>query len=91
MSQIDIAPTLLGMLNFSYESQFMGVDVFATPTGPQRAFIATYQGLGYLKDDQLTVLMPQKAPETRPLNGHRLSAEAVKKLQDEAVAWYQVV
>jgi len=90
MSQIDIAPTLLGMLNFSYESQFMGVDVFATPTGPQRAFIATYQGLGYLKDDQLTVLMPQKAPETRPLNGHRLSAEAVKKLQDEAVAWYQV-
>lgn len=90
MSQIDIAPTLLGLLNFSYESQFMGVDVFATPTGPQRAFIATYQGLGYLKDDQLTVLMPQKAPETRPLNGQHLSAAAVKTLQDEAVAWYQV-
>jgi phosphoglycerol transferase MdoB-like AlkP superfamily enzyme len=90
MSQIDIAPTLLGLLNFTYISNFMGVDVFATPQGPQRAFIATYQGLGYLTSDRLVILRPRKQPEIQALETPeakttKTNAELVK----EAIAWYQ--
>jgi len=90
MSQIDIAPTLLGLLNFTYTSNFMGVDVFATPQGPQRAFIATYQGLGYLTSDRLVILRPRKQPEIQALETPltktvKSNAELVK----EAIAWYQ--
>mgnify|MGYP000016375286 FL=1 len=90
MSQIDVAPTLLGLLNFSYKSDFMGADVFATQRGPQRAFIATYQGLGYLTPDRLVILRPRKEPEIQLLEPTfaktvRTDAELIK----EAIAWYQ--
>lgn len=59
MSQIDVMPTLFGLLNFSYESKFYGQDVFNTDYKP-RALIATYQDLGLIKDNVLTVLSPCK-------------------------------
>ena len=43
MSQIDIAPTLLGLLNFSYRSKFFGYDLNALEAGRERAFIGNYQ------------------------------------------------
>lgn len=55
MSQIDVMPTLLGILNFDYTSKFMGTDVLEKNYIP-RAFIATYQDLGFIKDNTLTVL-----------------------------------
>lgn len=90
MSQMDIAPTLLGLLNFSYTSNFMGVDVFTTPQGPQRAFIATYQGLGYLTPDRLVILRPRKQPEVQPLeNVFAKTTKTNAELMKEAIAWYQ--
>ena len=90
MSQIDIAPTLLGLLNFTYTSNFMGVDVFATPQGPQRAFIATYQGLGYLTPDRLVILRPRKQPEIQSLETPvAKTAKSNAELVKEAIAWYQ--
>ena len=59
MSQIDIMPTLFGLLNFDYESKFFGRDVFKSDYQP-RAFIATYQDLGLIKDNVLTILSPKK-------------------------------
>jgi len=56
-SQIDIMPTLLKMLHFSYESGFYGSDIL-DPGFKERAFMATYQDLGYYADDVLTVLSP---------------------------------
>jgi phosphoglycerol transferase MdoB-like AlkP superfamily enzyme len=58
MSQIDIAPTVLGILNMSYRSRFFGRDVFKS--APERAFISTYQKLGYLTGDRLLVAGPKK-------------------------------
>ena len=90
MSQADIAPTLLGLLNFSYKSNFMGADVFATPKGPERAFIATYQGLGYLTPDRLVILRPRKEPEVQMLeNAFAKTAKSNAELVKEAIAWYQ--
>ncbi|MBI1382909.1 MAG: sulfatase-like hydrolase/transferase [Planctomycetaceae bacterium] len=58
-SQIDFAPTLLGLLGGSYESRFFGVDLLRDPA-PQRALIGTYQLLGLLEPKLLTVLSPQR-------------------------------
>ncbi|WP_353168617.1 sulfatase-like hydrolase/transferase [Flavobacterium sp.] len=59
VSQIDVMPTVLGILNFKYQSKFFGKDVLKTNYIP-RAFIATYQDLGYIKDDVLTIISPIK-------------------------------
>lgn len=56
-SQIDLMPTLFSLLHFSYDSAFYGQDVLA-PDFHERAFMATYQDLGFLQDDILTVLSP---------------------------------
>jgi phosphoglycerol transferase MdoB-like AlkP superfamily enzyme len=58
MGQIDIAPTLLGLLGMDYDSRFYGVDVFEQ--APDRAFVGTYQLLGYLRDERLVQLAPHR-------------------------------
>jgi phosphoglycerol transferase MdoB-like AlkP superfamily enzyme len=59
-SQIDVAPTVLGLLNFSYETKFFGKDILKTDPAGGQAFISTYQKLGFIRDDQLVVIGPQK-------------------------------
>jgi phosphoglycerol transferase MdoB-like AlkP superfamily enzyme len=57
MSQVDYAPTLLGLLNWSYASRFFGWDV-RTADGGRRALIGNYQKLGLYEPGMLSVLMP---------------------------------
>ncbi|CAD0007916.1 LTA synthase family protein [Flavobacterium salmonis] len=59
MSQIDLMPTLFGLLHFDYQSKFFGQDVLKSDYKP-RAFIATYQDLGFIKDNVLTILSPKQ-------------------------------
>ncbi|SDI32523.1 Phosphoglycerol transferase MdoB [Chryseobacterium taeanense] len=59
MSQIDVMPTLLGLLNFNYQSKFLGQDVFSKTFQP-KAYVATYQDLGFIKDNYLTIISPVK-------------------------------
>ncbi|WP_255493349.1 LTA synthase family protein [Dysgonomonas sp. HDW5B] len=61
-SQIDIMPTVFGLLHFTYKSQFYGKNVFSPDYKP-RAFVATYQNLGYLESDILTILSPIRKVE----------------------------
>ncbi len=56
-SQIDLMPTVFSLLHFSYDSKFYGQNIL-DPGYNQRAFMATYQDLGYFSDDVLTVLSP---------------------------------
>ncbi|MBN2646042.1 MAG: LTA synthase family protein [Desulfuromonadaceae bacterium] len=58
-SQIDLAPTLLGLLHLNYTSHFFGEDVLAAGYQP-RAFIGNYQKLGLYRDDRLVILEPQQ-------------------------------
>jgi phosphoglycerol transferase MdoB-like AlkP superfamily enzyme len=88
-SQIDVAPTLLGLLNFNYSSQFLGQDVFATPKGPERAFLATYQGLGYLKQEHLSILNPKKKPVTSAVVDQAPAIDESRQ-QHDAIAWYEI-
>jgi len=59
MSQIDMMPTLFGLLHFNYDSKFYGQDIFDSSYQP-RAFVATYQDLGFIKDNVLTIISPVK-------------------------------
>ncbi|MHA6205018.1 LTA synthase family protein [Dyella soli] len=94
MSQVDIIPTVLGLLNFSYRSRFFGADIFQLEPGRERAFPATYEKLGYLHGDVLTVLEPQrKLEQLRPNfdNGDAVNNTPVDQRQvDDATAYYQV-
>lgn len=56
-SQIDIIPTLLALLHYGGRVPFAGDNVLS-PDFKQRAWMATYQDLGYFEDSVLTVLSP---------------------------------
>ncbi len=53
-SQMDLAPTILGLLNIPYISKFFGTDILTTPK--ERVLFGTYQKLGYMADGTLVVL-----------------------------------
>ncbi|WP_282755745.1 LTA synthase family protein [Desulfuromonas thiophila] len=58
-SQIDLAPTLLGLLSFNYKSHFFGENLLAADYHP-RALVGNYQKLGLYCDDQLILLEPRQ-------------------------------
>lgn len=92
MSQIDLGPTILGLLNFSYTSKFFGYDIFKLEPGRERAFISTYQNLGYIRNDTLIVLRPQRLSESFVPNfqdGSVTISPENKSLTNEAITWYQ--
>jgi phosphoglycerol transferase MdoB-like AlkP superfamily enzyme len=103
MSQIDVMPTVFGLLNFNYTSKFYGQDVLKPDYKP-RAFIATYQNLGLIKDNVLTLISPKqqvKQFDLLGINNPKLSADfqlfyeekLVKKertdLVNETISYYQ--
>jgi phosphoglycerol transferase MdoB-like AlkP superfamily enzyme len=94
MGQLDIPPTLLGMLNFSYRTRFFGHDLFQLPPEREHAFPGTYEKLGYLHEDVLTILEPQrKLEQLKPdyATGDATPIHPVNEsLVDDAVAYYQV-
>ena len=92
MSQIDIPPTLLGLLDFRYYTKFLGRDVLRSPPESDRAFVGNFQTLAFMKDDRIVVLQPK-----RRLNLYRLEQgrnyvplPTDPALAREAIAWYQV-
>ncbi len=95
-SQIDIAPTIFGLLNFEYKSKFFGSDILNYPAN--RAFIGTYQLLGYMKDKKLIVLAPNSSPKAYELVGENsedkvpideITERGVPALIEEAISFYQ--
>ncbi len=94
MAQIDIPPTLLGLLDFSYTSQFYGYDLFKLEPGRERVLLGNYQKAGYLRGDVLTVLAPKKhATQTLPKfdnSGDATPLDAPQpELVDDAIAYYE--
>jgi phosphoglycerol transferase MdoB-like AlkP superfamily enzyme len=91
-AQIDIAPTILGLLKFRYRSKFFGQDVFNTPAGNRHAFISTYQGLGFLKNGQLIIQSPvKKITQHTPdfLTGNAVDVPLNDSLSQLAISYYQ--
>ncbi|WP_370899908.1 LTA synthase family protein [Chryseobacterium gossypii] len=102
MSQIDVMPTVFGLLNFNYKSKFLGQDVFKKEFQP-KAYIATYQDLGFVKDGYLTIISPvrkikqytllpkpaQSAPGFNIYYDEQLRKKPDLKLVNETISAYQ--
>ncbi|MBF0133445.1 MAG: LTA synthase family protein [Magnetococcales bacterium] len=91
-SQIDVMPTMLGLLNFSYDSKFFGKDLLANPELPGRALLGNYQKLGYLHGDQLTILSPRQLVETFRVHFNQDDATRIPVDEQDrsmAIAYYQ--
>ena len=91
-SQIDIAPTLLSLLDFRYESRFFGSDIMDDDF-VERSLIGNYQKLGLYKDNELVILSPGQKVERMldPKNNDSI-IESITALTDpviEAMSWYQ--
>ncbi|MBT1071821.1 LTA synthase family protein [Pelotalea chapellei] len=92
MSQIDVAPTILGLMNMNYESDFLGQDVLKDSGQAPRAFISTYQKLGYLTENQLLVLRPRKYAARYQVNrgsGESKPLPLEEHLLEDMLAYYQ--
>lgn len=92
MSQIDVGPTLLEWLGVSYTGRFFGYDIFNLEKGRERAFISTYQKLGYIKKNRLVVFDVNKPVKIVDANDEKViqtPTDEDKQLIDEAIAWYQ--
>ena len=91
-SQIDLVPTLLAMLGLSGDDHFVGRDILAMRPEEGRALLSTYQNLGYLKGDVMTVLQPKRRIETVRISADGREAQPMATdpvLAEEAIAYFQ--
>ena len=87
--QMDVAPTLLGLLNFSYSSKFFGEDLLQPGEG--RALLGNYQKIALWRGDKMVVLMPKGKSQTYQVdaNGDETECETDETLLLDAVSYYQ--
>lgn len=91
-SQIDVGPTLLGVMNWSYKTKFFGKDIVKMAPEEERAFISNYQKLGYIKNDRLSILSPQQKVthyKIDPQTGEMKVEAADPEIEKEAIIYYQ--
>ncbi len=58
-SQMDVVPSILGLLGISYESRFYGIDQIHSPMD-RPVPIGTYQRLGFYGKNEMIILSPKK-------------------------------
>ncbi|HWA24963.1 MAG TPA: sulfatase-like hydrolase/transferase [Lacunisphaera sp.] len=90
-SQIDYAPTLLGLLNWSYPSRFFGHDVRKIEPDEAHALIGNYQKLGHLEKGEFVILRPRGESTYQ----YKLGADTMTPAAEtaygsmEAISFYQ--
>lgn len=93
-SQIDVMPTLFALFNWDYKSKFYGNNILSQ-NFVQRAFIGNYQKLGFLKNNNLTILEPNKSVHeyeviNQTLYDNKYKAIALNKNDEkDAITYYQ--
>ncbi|MGH8239786.1 MAG: LTA synthase family protein, partial [Steroidobacteraceae bacterium] len=92
-TQIDIAPTVLGLLGFSYAAPFFGEDVLHARRAEHRvAFFSHNHDVALYQDGELAILGLNKSIEDvfyDPATDSYRPAPANPALNDLAVAYYQ--
>ncbi len=91
-SQIDVAPTVLGLLDLGYTSRFFGQDILTEGRGHQRAFMANYLTVGYMEGGMVVELSPRRrvrvvdaaTGKDVPLSNERAAHYAI-----EAISYYE--
>ncbi|MFV3308828.1 LTA synthase family protein [Pseudomonas sp. NY15181] len=91
-SQLDLAPTLLSMLNLSYTSTFYGRNLMAENALPPRVVIGNYQHLGLFDGKDLAILSPRAGlrRHNQALGAsEEVTAKADDPLVQRAISYYQ--
>ncbi len=90
-SQIDLFPTLFGLMKWNYESDFFGKDVIREDF-ETRALVGTYRKLAMLKNTDVMILSDQKIQASYKWNKADNSLKSTKMNQEfleETISWYQ--
>ena len=91
-SQIDLAPTLMGLLNLDYVSTFFGRNLLQDNPLPPRVVVGNYQHLGLFDGKDLAILSPRQGLR-RHDDALSTSIEsrvaATDPLIERAIAYYQ--
>jgi phosphoglycerol transferase MdoB-like AlkP superfamily enzyme len=95
-SQIDIVPTLFGLMNWSYTTRSFGQDVFSPGYTPdhERIFISNYQKIAHIAGGTLAMLKPKQESTLGTVNlktGTLVggTSAALKSRLDDTIALYQ--
>jgi len=91
-SQMDYAPTLLGLLNWSYPSRFFGHDIRKIAPEAAHALLGNYQKLGLRKGDDFIVLKPVRQTAQFVYNARDFSLTprpTDEEFRAEAISYYQ--
>jgi phosphoglycerol transferase MdoB-like AlkP superfamily enzyme len=90
-SQMDYAPTLLGLLNWSYPSRFFGHDVRKIDPEEAHALIGNYQKLGHLEKGEFVILRPRGGSTYRYELGTKTMTPVAESgyATMEAISFYQ--
>lgn len=90
--QIDIAPTVLGLLGFAYQAPFFGQDVLHTPDHQRVALFSHNHDVAVYRDGKLVVLGLNKSIETLRYDA---ATDSYKPIAEEpeltqlAIAYFQ--
>lgn len=92
-SQIDLFPTIFGLLHWDYTSNFFGEDVLKMSPDDERAFIGNYRKLGLLKGENIMVLNEQNQSSFYKWNTTDNSLTEIPtddSFLNETISYYQV-
>jgi len=94
---LDVAPTILGLLNRPYETTFFGRDLLKMKPEDGRVFLNHNRDIGMLANDRLVVLGLMKTDEFYAGDPKRVDmgllpqpTDADRELEADAIAIYQV-
>jgi phosphoglycerol transferase MdoB-like AlkP superfamily enzyme len=90
-SQIDLFPTLFGMMNWNYESNFFGKNVLNNDF-EERALLGTYRKLTLMKQNKVLILSDQQKQTFNEWDKTTNNLKPVPMNQaflKDAIAWYQ--
>ena len=92
MTQVDVAPTLLGLLGLPYSAPWFGQDVLHTPAEGRIAYFSHNHDVAVLRGDELAILGLQKTITMRHYDAaadRYAAAPPDAQLRDLAIASYQ--
>jgi Phosphoglycerol transferase and related proteins, alkaline phosphatase superfamily len=93
-SQIDLMPTVFGILNWKHDTLGYGHDLLAAAAPPQRAFVSNYQKIALLRQDGLAILKPK---QTHSLYDYNFKSDVLTPMAEgkgetflqDTIAYYQ--
>lgn len=92
-SQIDVDPTILALLNFSYDSKFFGKNILEMTEDEERAILGTYSSLGFYSKGTFVTLGLNKSISYNKYNPKTFTfskgAGENLEVRNQAISYYQ--